>query len=109
MKTIYWPCLVAAVAFLIWTHTHTDEIPIVLGIVLIVSAIMGAAFPREFALTGLIAGGAVFIAETLVHFTILRAPYPPSAGIPWAALFGYLPAVFGVGIGLGVRRMFQPN
>jgi hypothetical protein len=109
MKLVYWPCLIAAVAFLIWTHTHTDEIPIVLGIVLIVSALLAMAFPREFAFTGLFCGGAIFIAETLVHFSILPAPYPPAAGIPWPALFGYLPALFGVGIGVGVRRMFQTN
>jgi hypothetical protein len=105
MKVLYWPCLMAAAGFLIWAHTHTDELPIVLGFVLIASALVAAVFPDMFLITGLVTGASLFAAETLVHFSLLRAPYPASSGLPWAALFGYVPAILGVGIGLGARRM----
>ena len=104
MRVLYWPCLRAAAAFLVWAHTHTDEIPVVLGFVLIAGGILGAAFPKPFAVTVLVLGAALFCAETLVHFGVLRAPYPPSAGLPWVALVGYVPAILGVGVGAGLRR-----
>jgi len=105
MRIVYWPCLLAASAFLVWAHTHTDELPIVLGFVLITGAILGAVFPRQFPATALVIGAAVFVAETLVHFSVLRAPYPPSMGLPWVALVAYVPAILGVGLGAGLRRL----
>jgi hypothetical protein len=105
MKVLYWPCLTLAAGFLVWAHTHTDELPIVLSFVLIASALLAALFPDKYLVTGLVAGASLFVAETLVHFSILRAPYPASAGLPWVALFGYVPAILGAGIGVGVRRM----
>src|SRR4030081_1521008 len=103
MKIVYCLCLLAAAAFLVWAHTHTDEIPIVLGFVLLTGAILGAAFPQNFPATALVLGAALFIAETLVHFSVLRAPYPASAGLPWVALVAYVPAILGVGLGTGLR------
>src|SRR5712664_2938306 len=105
MKLVYLLCLIAMVAFLIWAHTHTDELPIVLGFVLITSGVLAAVFPREFLWTGIAAGGSLFIAETLVYFSVLHAPYPVSRGLPWVALFGYVPAAIGVGIGIAARRI----
>jgi hypothetical protein len=105
MRILYWPCLALAAGFLIWAHTHTDEVPVVLGFVLLVSAFVAVVFPQMLLVTGLVTGASPFIAETLVHFSVLRAPYPASEGMPWAALFGYVPAIFGVGIAAAVRRM----
>jgi hypothetical protein len=105
MKVLYWPCLTLAAGFLVWAHTHTDELPIVLGFVLIASALQAAVFPEKYLVTGLVTGACLFVAETLVHFSVLSAPYPTGAGLPWVALFGYVPAILGVGIGVGVRRL----
>jgi uncharacterized membrane-anchored protein YitT (DUF2179 family) len=105
MKSLYWLGLMLATGFLIWAHTHTDELPIVLGFVLIVSALVAAVFPDMVVYTGIITGASLFVAEMLVHFSVLSAPYPASTGLPWVALFGYVPAILGVGIGVGVRRM----
>lgn len=105
MKVLYWPCLLAAAAFLIWAHTHTDELPIVLGFVLISSALLAAAFPDKFVLTAAVTGVSLFVAETLVHYSALSAPYPASKALPWVALFGYVPAVLGTAFGVGVHRI----
>ena len=45
MKAAYWFCLAAAAVFLIWAHTHTDELPIVLGLVLMPSLLLCGIFP----------------------------------------------------------------
>jgi hypothetical protein len=105
MKVVYWPWLASTAAFLIWASTHTDELPVVLGLVLLSGALLAAIFPRMSAVTALVIGACVFIAETLVHFAVLRAPYPASSGIPWVALLGYIPAIMGVGIGVSVRKL----
>jgi hypothetical protein len=104
MQKFYIPLLLISALFLGWAHTHTDEIPIVLGIVLIVSGVVGILFPRHAVISILVLGPAIFCAETLVHFGVLRAPYPPSNGLPWAALAGFVPAAIGVGVGAMVRR-----
>lgn len=107
MKPGYLLLLLLAVLFLMWTHTHTDEIPIVLSLVLLTNGILAAAFPRFVLLSVILAGGAVFAAETLVHFSVLPAPYPPSKGLPWAALIAYVPALAGAGIGYALRTSLK--
>jgi uncharacterized membrane protein SirB2 len=104
-QTIRWFCIIPAAVFVGFTHDHTDEIPVVLGIVLILSAILGLAFPQKPWLTGFLLGIPVFIVETMVHLQWLTAPYPPSAGIPWVALFGLVPAMGGAMFGSAVRHL----
>jgi hypothetical protein len=96
---------------LVWVHTHTDEIPFVLGCVVLVAGSLALSFPRLAWLSALATGLSLFIAETLVHFAILPAPYPPSKGLPWPALFGIVPAIMGTSLGYAVRRVIHsyPN
>jgi hypothetical protein len=101
----YWICVLAGAGFAGWTHAHTDEVPVVLGIVLTLSAILGGAFPRRPWLTGFLLGAPVFLVETLVHFRLIGAPYPPSAGLPWAALVAFIPAMGGAFFGSAVRHL----
>jgi hypothetical protein len=101
----YWISVLAASVFIGWTHDHTDEIPVVLGFVLILSVILGACFPRRPLLTGFLLGAPVFLVETLVHFHVITAPYPPSAGLPWAALFAFVPAFGGALFGAAMRHL----
>ena len=100
-----WVCVVIGACFIGWTHDHTDEIPVVLGFILILSAILGGVFPRRPWLTGFLMGVPPFIVETLVHYGVIRAPYPPSAGLPWAALFAFVPAFGGAFFGSAVRHL----
>src|SRR5580658_8870328 len=105
-----WIAVLAGASFIGWTHAHTDEIPVVLGFVLILSSLLGGIFPRRPWLTGFLLGAPVFTVETLVHFSLIRAPYPPSAGIPWAALAAFVPAMGGAFFGSVVRNLKnQPN
>jgi hypothetical protein len=104
-QVIQWICVLAAAAFVGWSHAHTDEIPVVLGFVLILSAILGGVFPRWPWMTGFLMGTPVFLVETLVHFSVIRAPYPPSAGLPWPALLGFIPAMGGAFFGSAVRHL----
>lgn len=100
-----WVCVLAGAVFIGWTHAHTDEIPVVLGFILILSSILGCVFPRRPWLTGFLMGAPPFIVETLLHFALIRAPYRASAGLPWAALFAFVPAMGGAFLGSAVRHL----
>ena len=104
-QTMQWSCVLAASLFIGWTHDHTDEIPVVLGFVLLLSAILGLAFPRRPWLTGLLTGIPVFVVETMVHFKWIGAPYGASAGIPWVALVALIPAMGGAFFGSAMRHL----
>lgn len=106
MKQVkYWVCMLAGAALIGWSDAHTDEVPIVLGIILILSSLLGGVFPQRPWLTALFLGSPVFFVETLVHFSVIRAPYPPSAGLPWPALLAFIPAMGGAFLGSAVRRL----
>jgi len=104
-QALQWICVLVGAAIIGWCHAHTDEIPVVLGIVLILSAMLGLIFPRMPWATGFLLGIPVFTVELLVHFAIVHAPYPPSRGVPWAALFGLVPAMGGAFFGSAVRHL----
>jgi hypothetical protein len=105
-----WIAVLAGASFIGWSHAHTDEIPVVLGFVVILSALLGGIFPRRPWLTGFLMGAPVFLVETLVHFSLIRAPYPPSRGLPWAALTAFVPAMGGAFFGSVIRNLTnQPN
>ncbi len=97
----------AGVCFVGWAHCHTDEIPIVLGFVLILGFALGAAWSGHFLTSWVLAGAPLFPVETMVHFGWISAPYPPSAGLPFVALVAYVPALLGVAAGTGVRRLMR--
>ncbi len=105
MKHAHWLLVLAAALFIGWAHSHTDEIPVVLGFVLLLSAILGLAFPSRPWLTGFLIGIPPFIVETLVHFHIIHAPYPASEAIPWAALLGLVPGLGGAIFGSAIRHL----
>jgi hypothetical protein len=102
---IQWLCVAAGAAFIGWTHAHTDEIPVVLGFVLIIGAGLGGVFPRRPWLTGFLLGAPVFVVETGVHYSLIGAPYPPSVGLPWPALLAFFPAMGGAFLGSAVRHL----
>jgi len=104
-KTGQWVCVLAGAGFIGWSHAHTDEIPVVLGFILILSAILGAVFPRRPWITGFLMGTPPFVVETLLHFSLIRAPYAASAGIPWVALVALIPAMGGAFFGSAVRNL----
>jgi hypothetical protein len=104
-NALQWTCVLAGAAFIGWCHAHTDEVPVVLGIILILSTFLSLVFPRWPWLTGFLLGAPVFLVETLVHFSVIHAPYPPSSGLPWAALLGFVPAMGGAFFGSAIRHL----
>lgn len=100
-----WICVLGGAFFIAWSDAHTDEIPVVLGFALVVSALLGLAFPRLPWVTALLVGIQPFFIETLAHWSIVHTPYKPSAGIPWAALLGLIPAMGGVMFGSAIRNL----
>ena len=104
-SALQWVCVLGGAFFIGWSDAHTDEIPVVLGFALIVSAALGLAFPRLPWVTGLFVGIAPFFVETLAHLAIVHVPYKPSPGIPWAALLGLIPAMGGVMFGAAIRNL----
>ena len=105
MKRAHWYCVFAAALFIGRMHAHTDEVPVVLGSVLLLSAILGLIFPSRPWLTAVILGIPPFIVETLVHFGVIHAPYPASQGLPWPALLGLVPAFGGTCFGSAIRHL----
>lgn len=105
MKALYWTAALCGAAFLGWAHCHTDEIPVVFGFVIIVGALLGALAPARFILSWAITGAPIPIVETLVHYSLIHAPYPAGEGLPFVALIAYVPAAIGVGLGAGIRRI----
>jgi hypothetical protein len=105
MKAAQWICVAISATFIGWSQDHTDEIPVVLGFILILSAILGGVFPRRPWLTGFLMGIPPFIVETLVHFAVIKAPYPASINMPWPALFAFVPAMGGAFFGSAIRRL----
>lgn len=105
MKRAHWPCVFATAIFIGWEHAHTDEIPVVLGSVLLLSAILGLIFPSRPWLTGFITGLPPFFIELLAHFGVIHTPYAASAGIPWPALLGLVPGLGGALFGSAIRHL----
>ena len=105
MTRFYAPFLVAAILAIGFVDTHTDEIPLILGILLLLSGALGVAFPRQFLITWLVTGCVLFVTETLVGYGFLHAPWPTRRGVPWPTLVGLLPALVGAGAGAGLRRL----
>lgn len=104
-RVAQWICVLAGAGFVGWSHAHTDEIPVVLGFVLIISAILSGIFPRWPWMTGFLMGAPPFVVETLAHFYLIRVPYGRSAGLPWAALVAFIPAMGGAFFGSAVRHL----
>ena len=102
------PVLVAMLG-LVFLHTHTDEIPVVLGSVLTLSAVVSGMAPRNWLVNVVLLGSALPLAEILVRRHVLAAPWPVGPGFPWAALTGYVSAVIGVSIGSGARGAVAPS
>jgi uncharacterized membrane protein YhhN len=100
-----WACVLGGAFFIAWSDAHTDEIPVVLGFALVVSAVLGIAFPRLPWVTGFLIGIQPFFVEMLAHLLIVHTPYKPSAGIPWPALLGLIPAMGGVFFGSAIRNL----
>ena len=102
---MYWISVLAAAGFIGWSHDHTDEIPVILGFILILSAVVGFVFPSHPLMTGFLLGAPVFLVETLVHFSLMGAPYKASAGLPWPALLAFVPSWGGAFSGAAVRHL----
>ncbi len=105
MKLAYWMAALCSAGFISFAHCHTDELPIVLGSVLILACLLGALSPRHFFATLLLTGTPMFLTETMVHYGLITAPYPPGSGIPFVALVALVPAVLGTAAGAGMRRL----
>lgn len=102
MRFAYWIAAVFGSGFLAWAHCHTDEIPIVFAFVIAVGAVLGAIAPRRAVFSWIVAAAPVPLVETLVHYSLLRAPWPASHGFPFEPLIAAVPAGIGVAAGAGL-------
>jgi hypothetical protein len=105
MSKTYWLCLAVAVLCIGFVDTHTDETPIILGILLILSGTLGLVFPKRFLATWLVTGFVPFVTESLVGVGVLHAPWPAGPGISWPSLVALVPALVGAGAGFGIRKL----
>src|SRR3569833_337106 len=105
MKRVHWPCIFAASIFIGWMRSRTGEVPVVLGCVLLLSAIHGLIFPSRPWLTAIFLGLPPFFVEILIHYGFVRAPYSAADALPWAALLGLVPAFGGAFFGSVIRHL----
>jgi hypothetical protein len=107
MKRAYWFAVIFCAGFLGWAHCHTDEIPVVFGFVIIAGAILGALSPRRAVVSWALVGAPILVAEILVHYSLVHAPYPatPLKNLPLIALVVYVVAAIGVALGAGARKI----
>jgi hypothetical protein len=104
---VYIALALLASSFVAWTAVHTDEETFTLAVIFLLALSLGAAFPRYAILTIVLLGLPVCIMETLANYGFVRAPYPVSPGISWAALIALVPAVLGTLAGIGMRNLFR--
>ncbi len=84
-------------------HTHTDEIPVVLGCVAALAAAGTSVCRTPWLPAALCTGSAVPLSELLVQGGILRAPWPAGHGFPFAALVAFAPAFAGAALAASAR------
>jgi hypothetical protein len=90
-----------------WTAVHTDEETFTLALIFLLAVSLGAAFPRYALATVALVGFPVCVMETLANYGFVRAPYPVSPGVSWAALVALIPAALGTLAGIGMRNLFR--
>jgi hypothetical protein len=106
LNTAYWIAAALGAGFVGFAHCHTDEIPVVFGFVIVVGAVLGGIAPRRAVLSWAIVGAPVPIVEMLVRYSLLQAPWPPSAN-PLVGFVAYVPAAIGVAAGAAMARGFR--
>jgi hypothetical protein len=104
---VYSALSLLASSFVDWTAVHTDEETFTLALILLLAISLGAAFPRYAIATIALLGLPVCVMETLANYGFVRAPYPVSPGISWAALIALIPAALGTFAGIGMRNLFR--
>jgi hypothetical protein len=101
--------LVVGMALLIYVEWHTDEVTVVLALLLLLAAGLGAMRPRRFWLAGALIGWAVPAAHLLSEAAGRWRPsymtVPPSLGDVLTLLVLIVPGVLAAGIGALVSRI----
>ena len=90
MRTIPWlAALAASVAAALYVEWHTDEVTVVLAVLLLFAAVLGAAKPPLAPVAGAVVGFSVFVAHTVTEAAgMLRPRYMHTAVTAgdWAAM-----------------------
>lgn len=107
-KSFYVVLLVLAVAALLFVEWHTDEVTVVLALLLALAAALGFARPEAALASGIVLGGAIPLAHLA---SALSGLYPPAyqaappAAADWSVMaFLVLPALAAAYGGAWARR-----
>lgn len=107
-KGVHLVALALGLAALVYAEWHTDEVIVVLALLLALSAALGFLRPTAALVTGLVLGLAILVAHAGSFLTGLYSPayqgFPPS-GTDWLAMAGLvLPALAAAYAGAWTRR-----
>lgn len=107
-RLLYVLALLVALMLLLYVEWHTDEVTIVLGLLLLLALANGFGRPGAALVTGLVLGLAIPLAHFASHATGLYVPryqaVPPSAG-DWATMAALvLPALAAAYAGAWLKR-----
>ncbi len=106
-RLIRWGTILAAMAVVGYVNIHTDEIPIVLTIVLSLSFGIGVLWPKRAWRWAFCTGLALPISQVLAMAFNWHVPYPNTWGGGVASLFAIIPGLIGVYAGVAGRSMAQ--
>lgn len=108
IRLLYALALLLAAALLLYVEWHTDEVTIVLGLLLVLALANGFGRPHAALVTGLVLGFAVPLAHLASNVSGVWIPRyqvaPPSAG-DWITMAGLvLPALAAAYAGAWLKR-----
>ena len=92
-----------------YLNTHTDELLVLVPWMVVATAALGVAQPRQPWLWALLIGIAVPGSLVLFYLLQLRVPYPNNPGDIGTSFVVFVPAFVGAYVGAGVRRLTAPG
>jgi hypothetical protein len=107
-KSLYVALLALAAAILLYAEWHTDEVMVVLALLLVLAAALGLARPGAALATGMVLGAAIPLAHLASE---VSGRYPPGyqvappSPVDWAVMaFLVVPALLAAYAGAWARR-----
>jgi hypothetical protein len=113
MLVLYVPLLVLGAAIVLFFEWHTDEVTVVLAVLLLVAALLGFVRPGAALATGLVIGLAIPLAHLASGMSGRFAPAyqtaPPSTADALVMTVLVVPAAAAAFLGAWLRRQIRPQ
>ncbi len=91
-----------------WVNTHTDELLVVIPLVVLLAGTFGLSRPRDPWVWAFVIGGAVPLSQLVALTFGWRVPYPNDIASIETSCFAFAPAFIAAYAGAVVRRISPP-